>query len=63
MTLTPKRDPVTKRENAMCLHLEWNDPFTELFKEYKAWFLETEKLEQEVLEQERKSGGPLVVIL
>ena len=57
MTLTPKQDPVTKRENAMCLHLVWNEPFTELFKEYKAWFLETEKLEEEVLESKTKSGG------
>jgi hypothetical protein len=39
------------------LDLDWNEHFATLFENYKDWFLEQEKLEEEYFEQEKKFGG------
>jgi site-specific DNA recombinase len=57
MTLEPKRIAGRKGENIQCLYLEWNEPFETLFQEYKSWFLEQEKLEEEFYGQEKTDGG------
>ena len=53
MTLEPRRVAGMKGENLQCLYLEWNEPFETLFQDYKTWFLEGEKLEEEYIEQEK----------
>gem|GEM_PF-6081367 len=57
ISLTPKREPGKRGINLKCLQLEWNEPFATLFENYKEWFLNQEKLEEEYFEQEKKFGG------
>ena len=57
MKLIPRRDSGTKGESLNCLYLEWNEPFETLFQNYKEWFLEQEKIEEDFYNQERKFGG------